>query len=571
MLLAGLFALIAFGVVWFADKPLAMHEARLPQLSREMSLGGSWIIPQSGGRPWTERPPLPQWITVAAMRLGGDTQSEWLFRVPPVLMGTITCMLVAGIACRITSITRLGTLAGVALASMYEFRLYATLAEDEVFLAALVALAWWAFVEALHRHRRRWAWAVVFFAALGLTNLVRGPMVGMSQIGMGIGAFLIAGAVGSDARGNRLKSLFEPFGPLVWIAGLLLALALGLSWWVYGAMTVPGFRENLAYDFLSGFGADPWWYYGLTLLWTTQPWTIPILVALVWAVRRCRHDRMARVVLCLAVAPVVLMSVPERKHHHYLVPVLGAWAILGSVGMSLIWTWGCSLKPRPVTVTISYAIAGVLAGVGAFVGVSNLMPNAPTAALLSMSIALAAGIAGFGIAAARRHAVGATLAFASAFAVVAGLFQIHYDSSDPRRLADRAFAQRVERETPADATLLIVQKESLDFFLLQFYVRADARLLHNSTFLRSDRLVEPTVYVVTRAWDRPFLDTLGTVEEVFRADYSRRETGPEWRWTLYRLTFTPGLTRYPEPPITAAEAMRRPDGIGEAPYLGPRP
>jgi 4-amino-4-deoxy-L-arabinose transferase-like glycosyltransferase len=571
MLVAGLFALIAFGSVWPADKPLSMHEARLPQLSREMSLGGSWIIPQSGGRPWTERPPLPQWITALAIQAHGERPPEWVVRIPPVVMGVITCMLVAGIACRITSSTRLGILAGIALATMYEFMIYATLAEDEVFLAALVALAWWAFVEALHDARRRWVWGVVFFLALALTHLVRGPMVGMSQVGAGVGAYLLTCALGTDARGARLKALFQPFGWAVWIVGLLLALVLGLSWWVHGAMTVPGFRENLAYDFFSGFGADPWWYYGLTLLWTTQPWTIPIIVALIWAVRRCRHDRSARLVLCLAVAPVLLMSIPERKHHHYLVPLLGAWAILGSIGMSLVWKWGCSLKPRPVTVTISYAAAGVLAGAGAFVGVSKLMPGVSSGALLTLAIGLAAGIAGFGVAAARRHAVGATIAFASAFAVVSGFFQIHYNSSDPRRLADRAFAQRVERETPVDAPLLIVQKESLDFFLLQFYIRPEARLLHNNTFLKSDRITAPTVYVVTRAADRPFIDTLGTVQEVFRADYSRRERGPDWRWTLYRLTFRPDLSRYPEPAIDAAQAMRRPDGIGEAPYLGEAP
>ena len=63
-LILAAFCLLLFGFEMFSGRPLSLHEARLPELSREMFLHHNWLFPQSGGRPWLERPPLPQWIEV---------------------------------------------------------------------------------------------------------------------------------------------------------------------------------------------------------------------------------------------------------------------------------------------------------------------------------------------------------------------------------------------------------------------------------------------------------------------------------------------------------------------------
>ncbi len=41
----------------------------------------------------------------------------------------------------------------------------------------------------------------------------------------------------------------------------------------------------------------------------------------------------ARLVWCWAVVPVLGLSIPHGKHHHYLVPVMPAWAVLAGVGL----------------------------------------------------------------------------------------------------------------------------------------------------------------------------------------------------------------------------------------------
>lgn len=146
-----LFALAAFtfalfGYACVSMRPLTMHEARLPELAREMLTNGVWSIPHSGGRPWVERPPLPQWVVATFFAVFGA--HVWVARLPGAIAGTITCLLTAGTAARLLG-RSVGVLAGFALATMYEFYVYATLAEDEVFLAAVVAACVYLFARAI--------------------------------------------------------------------------------------------------------------------------------------------------------------------------------------------------------------------------------------------------------------------------------------------------------------------------------------------------------------------------------------------------------------------------------------
>ena len=103
-------------------------------------------------------------------------------------------------------------------------------------------------------------------------------------------------------------------------------------------------------------------------------------------------------------------------------------------------------------------------------------------------------------------------------------------------------------------------------------MRADAKLLHNLTFLRDEKITAPEVYVITREWDEPRLATLGKTEIVLQSIKSRpsgraKKAKPtNERFTLYRLTFRPDLVRYPAPEhISTMQAMGRKPG----PYCGP--
>ncbi len=144
-LLVGAFSLILFGYCAFSGRPLTMHEARLPQTAREMKQSGEWLLPHSGIRPWLERPPLPHWIVIGSMDLFGSDQSIWVVRLPSAAMGTLTVLLTMWMAGKWFGRT-LGKLSGLLLATSIEFYQYSGSAEDDIYLAALVAVCMALFV-----------------------------------------------------------------------------------------------------------------------------------------------------------------------------------------------------------------------------------------------------------------------------------------------------------------------------------------------------------------------------------------------------------------------------------------
>src|SRR5580700_1213266 len=88
------FAVLLFGYVAISGRPMTLHEARLPECSREMMQSGDYLIPTSGGRPWLERPPLPHWIMIGvAEAIGQKCDSEWSVRIPPALCGLLIVLM----------------------------------------------------------------------------------------------------------------------------------------------------------------------------------------------------------------------------------------------------------------------------------------------------------------------------------------------------------------------------------------------------------------------------------------------------------------------------------------------
>ena len=98
LLLAG-FCAVLFGYVAISGRPLTLHEARLPETSREMMARGDWLVPMDGDRPWLERPPFPHWcMMVVAKAIRQRCDNEWSVRIPPALAGLLTVIMSAQIA-----------------------------------------------------------------------------------------------------------------------------------------------------------------------------------------------------------------------------------------------------------------------------------------------------------------------------------------------------------------------------------------------------------------------------------------------------------------------------------------
>ncbi|MGA2443671.1 MAG: phospholipid carrier-dependent glycosyltransferase [Tepidisphaeraceae bacterium] len=572
-LLAG-FCVALFGYVAISGRPLTLHEARLPECSREMMAQHNLLVPMDGDRPWLERPPFPHWCMIAvATVIGQACDNEWSVRIPPALAGLLIVVMVARMAAGWFG-RGIGIIAGLILATMYEFYAYSTLAEDDIFLALLVVAAMALFVrmefpvDPMVEDRRvgllGWRpWRVVaFFVLLGLTNLAKGPLVGAAVVIGTIAAYFLWPPQWRRAR------------RYLWLWGILAAAAIALGWHVYVAHLYPGpggYLANLRYDFSITHEFDePWWYYPVALLGRGMPWTPAALVALALTARLAwrDRDRVMRFLWCWAIVPIIVLSIPHRKHHHYLVPSLAPWAILAALAVKpiaqqvfkgLAWTrrpwFGLLAIGFPATIALA-----ILAWKRLLSPITDLPSQIESAAIVAVLLN--------GCVWAFYHGMSIKDGRWMLAAIVIGIGGGYSWSQTHLRddtVADTRFLrQNVEAVVPKDKLLAIdASIGPLDFFRVQFYLRPSALLLHNPTFLLGDRIHTADVYVVGSVQDQPLLQKLGKTELISRSSRPPKENVPEL--ALFHLTFSRDLKRYPPPAVSPMQAMMRQPG----PCCGP--
>ena len=564
-----LFCLALFGWTMFDGRPLSLHEARLPQVSREMMQNGDWLIPRSGGRPWLERPPLPHWCeAIVSFALGQHADKVWVVRLPAVLAGSITALLCAWMAARLFGRST-GLWSGLILATSLEFWTYSGLAEDDIFLAAIVAAAMALFVSLefprnpLNRSRTSFfgsrPWQVLgLFAMLGLTNFAKGPLVGAAVVIAPVAVFLLA-----TRDRNRISRY-------LWLWGWLVFLAITLAW---PAVVYHQFKteaiDNWKFDYHGTSQYDePFWYYPVQVLAALAPWTPAIFFGL-WQTARLAKAQpasTARFLWCWAILPILVLSIPHRKHHHYLVPSLAPWAILAALGFRDITRsmfTGPLWSRRPTFGLATFGLIGVVAIVIVHWKVP-LLRNLPHPAALAAVLS----VVWIGCVAAFYHGLETQNPHRVMRAIVAGLAVAfcwgHAVIPDRATQDDTLLLQRAEAAVPRDALLFIDSDlhGELDFFREGFYLRPEARLLHNLSFLRDDKIKSPQVYVLTREWKARELAQLGQVDIVDQSsrsrpsDHAKKARLSHDKFMLYRLTFDPDLQRYPAPThISTMQAM----------------
>ncbi|MGD0461965.1 MAG: phospholipid carrier-dependent glycosyltransferase [Tepidisphaeraceae bacterium] len=574
-LLLAAFCASLFGYVAISGRPMTLHEARLPECSREMMARHDWLIPMNGTRPWLERPPLPHWLMIAvATAIGQRCDTEWSARIAPALAGLLIVLMVGRMAAGWFG-RDVGVVAGLALATLWEFYTYSTLAEDDIFLALLVVAAIALFVQieffidppAADRRLGFLSWrpwrVMAFFILLGLTNLAKGPIVGAAVVVGPIAVFFLIPPI----QWQRLRRY-------MWLWGILIAAAVAISWHAYVAWRYHGqggYLANLRYDFSGTTEFDePWWYYPPTLLGVGLPWTPAALIALAITAHAAwrRRDRVLQFLWCWAIVPVFVLSIPHRKHHHYLVPSLAPWAILAALGARPIAQQlfkGVAWSRRPTFGWLLFGLPGT-AALAVLAWKRLLAPTGEMGAQIHSAAILIvlwnACVLAFYYGLWRKSG---RWMLASILIGVGGAYSWKQTHLPDDTVADTQFLrQDVEAAVPRDKVLAInAAIGPLDFFRVQFYLRDDALLLHNLSFLRSDRIHATDVYVVGQKSDLQPLQSLGKVERIARSSRPRKVNVPPL--ALFHLIYATDLKRYPPPDVSPMQAMMRQPG----PWCGP--
>lgn len=569
-----LFCLLFFGLSLIGGRPLTMHEGVLPQSAREMFADHDWIVPKNGGRPWLESPPLPQWITVGIASVMGRCDEVWIVRIGPALMGTCAVLLVAWMAAGWHGRT-IGLLSGFVFATMYEFAQYSWLAEDEIFLCALVtaAVAMFVRVEFFRgdsaaegsRHffgPRPWR-LLTFFVVLGMTNLAKGLLFGTAMALIPIAGFLLW-----NADWRRISYYF-------WFWGWLAFVAIACAWPLAAQARYPDVTDLWFFDHVGRLDGEykaltkPVWYYLKALPGEIAPWTVVVPFGL-WLTRtKALRERYSpeRFLWCWAILTPAVFSIPSGKNHHYLLHCLAPWAVLAAP--ALLWLRERLLaRParlrNPLNSLIILAIPGLLALwllrakiAGPDWLVPALLVGWPLAVvLLSWSLVhpnarvAATGLFGF-----------VTAGFCAGH-LYAGAY------ADQCR-EDTAFLRQVRELVPPDRQLVInSQMGSLDEFRIQFYLDERAVPLHNLTFLADERIHEGEVFVVARSGERSQIAEFGETEVVLQSARTRREKSVADRLTLFRLHFDEDRPRVSSRDVRISPMQTA--GRAAGPFLGAR-
>ena len=201
-------------------------EARYGEIARKMSETNDWITPwYDYGVPFWAKPPLSTWTSAASMDVFGV--SAFAARFPALLIGLALLPLMYVFARRDTKPVRLT--AGLMLLTMGMYYVAIGTVMTDMTLVLSCTLAMVGFWFGVEEKSKRWGY--VFFAALGLGLLAKGP-VAIVLCGMPLFVWV--------CWTNSWKKMFTSL-PIV--TGTLLMLVIGLPWYLLAEQKTPGFLE----------------------------------------------------------------------------------------------------------------------------------------------------------------------------------------------------------------------------------------------------------------------------------------------------------------------------------------
>ncbi len=329
-----LVALLAVAVILpgLAALPVTdRDEARFAQATKQMLETGNLVDIRFQDAPRWKKPVGIYWMQAATAQLaGGAAAPIWAYRLPSAL-GALAAALLLVWAARPLVSAQAATLAGAMLATALLTLGEANIAKTDAALLAM-AVAVLGVLARLQAHERPgplpWSTALVFWGALGVAILVKGPIVPVVALLALLGLWALTG------RAPRLGAL----RPLV---GLLLLLAIVLPWLVAIWVISDGafFQESVGRDLLGKVREGQEKHWGppglyLLLVWATLwPWAalLPAAAPWIWARRRARWT----LLLAAWVVPFwLILEVVPTKLPHYVLPLypailvaLAAWAL----------------------------------------------------------------------------------------------------------------------------------------------------------------------------------------------------------------------------------------------------
>ena len=296
------------------------NEAFYAQTPREMIEAGDYVTPSFNFQLRMNKPVLSYWNVAASYHLFGI--SEWSERFP-IAIGAVVIIGTAFGLGRLLGGPFAGLFAALVLATSPRLALLARRIIIDIHITMWMGLVLLFFALAETSPRRRRLYLCLMYVAAGFGVLTKGP------VAVFLPAVVFFIYLASQKRLGDLRHMMLP-------SGALISLAIVVPWyyflyrehgWEYIGSFI--FGENLGrYADAIGEQSRGLLFYIPVMLADLFPWSLMIPVALWWAIRAERQDRVARLLIVWIAAIVVFFSLSGTKEDLYILPIVPAEAAL---------------------------------------------------------------------------------------------------------------------------------------------------------------------------------------------------------------------------------------------------
>jgi 4-amino-4-deoxy-L-arabinose transferase-like glycosyltransferase len=317
-------------------------EARFGEASREMLQRGDYVVPWFNGQYRFDKPVLIYWCQMASYRVFGV--NDFAARLPSVLFTTATALLLVRWGRKLKD-NLTGFLAGGMYVTALHVAVIGRIATADMAMVFFTTAAVWSGWELTRPEQpRRWPYWWIFYVALGLGFLAKGPVAWLPLAGILLGCAL-------HKNGYRL-SWFATLAGLV--VTILLVAAWGLPALVrtHGQFWRVGMGEhvfNRSFGVIDSHGLAGWAgfvaalpLYFLTFFVSFLPWSTKVPGRLRSWWRGRATDEIGGYLLLQAAVVFVVFSLVRTKLPHYTMPAfpcIALWLALQISGEPRIAAW----------------------------------------------------------------------------------------------------------------------------------------------------------------------------------------------------------------------------------------
>jgi 4-amino-4-deoxy-L-arabinose transferase-like glycosyltransferase len=302
-------------------------EARFAEASREMLLRHDYVVPWFNDEWRLFKPALIYWCQLASYRVLGS--NDFTARLPSVLFTTATALLLVRWGRKVAD-AKTGFIAGAMYVAGLHVAIIGRIATADLALFFFFTLATWSGWELTRPEqpqRSKWWW--LFYVALALGFLAKGPEAWLPLVGMILG------------RALRKDSFRLPLGETV--VGLCLAVALVGLWGVPAILQTKGefwsfgmgdqvFNRAIAVKDSHGLAGilgyvAPLPLYFVTFFISFFPWStrVPAALRRWWPARN--RDDLGWYLLVIAATVFVVFTLVKTKLPHYTMPAFPCLAL----------------------------------------------------------------------------------------------------------------------------------------------------------------------------------------------------------------------------------------------------